>query len=321
MQGESIGPVQFPRSLDEWNYSTVERLVQLHEFEPGQFDYKEVLNRTRGPGSDELLNSIRKTACSMANTDGGFILFGIQDRRVSAADPRDRIIGIPLGGDLRSQFGHKIADIQPDVFFEASPSPIPLPGQTDRGVFVVWIPPSPKRPHMVTSSGIFFRRGAGGSAEIMTAGEVRDQVVYSEERQRKLVLLRIHLAQFEKIASSLYVTCPPGTDRSAPGCRPDVLTLQRFNTAALDALMADAISLLPPSQNFLNALLAVSLAASQTNMVLNRALAAGQGSPWAWARANESLEIVLENCRFCRGELEEMWGPLIPDNESVRQAR
>lgn len=104
MQGESIGPAQLPKSRDEWDYSTVERVVQLHEFEPGQFDYKEVLNPTRGPGSGELLNSIRKTACSMANTDGGFILFGIQDRSVPAADPRDRIIGIPLGGEARGVF-------------------------------------------------------------------------------------------------------------------------------------------------------------------------------------------------------------------------
>ena len=75
MQGESKGPAQLPQSLAEWDYATVERVVQLHEFEPGQFDYKAVLNPTREPGSEKLLESIRKTACSMANTDGGFILF------------------------------------------------------------------------------------------------------------------------------------------------------------------------------------------------------------------------------------------------------
>ena len=38
MQGESTGPAQLPQSLAEWDYATVERVVQLHEFEPGQFD-------------------------------------------------------------------------------------------------------------------------------------------------------------------------------------------------------------------------------------------------------------------------------------------
>ncbi len=182
MQGECNGPEQLPESLAEWDYATVERVVQLHEFEPGQFDCKAVLNPTREPGSEKLLESIRKTACSMANTDGGFISFGVQDRVVDVPTPLARIVGIPLGDDLRSDFGRKIADIQPDLYFEASPQPILLPGRNERGIFVVQIPASPRRPHMVTSTGVFYRRGAGGTAERMTVGEVRDQMVYTEER-------------------------------------------------------------------------------------------------------------------------------------------
>src|SRR5687767_8751527 len=168
MQGEKIGPAQLPKSLAEWDYATVERVVQLHEFEPGQFDYKAVLNPTREPGSEKLLESIRKTACSMANTDGGFTLFGVQDRGVNVPTPLARIVGIPLGDDLLADFGRKTADIQPDLFFDASPQPILLPGSNDRGVFVVQIPASLRRPHMVTSTGVFYRRGAGGTAERMT---------------------------------------------------------------------------------------------------------------------------------------------------------
>jgi hypothetical protein len=102
MQGESKGPAQLPQSLAEWDNATLERVVQLHEFEPGLFDYKAVLSPTRELGSEKLLESIRKTACSMANTDGGFILFGIQDRGVDVQTPLARIVGIPLGDDLRT---------------------------------------------------------------------------------------------------------------------------------------------------------------------------------------------------------------------------
>ena len=60
---------------------------------------------------------------------------------------------------------------------------------------------------MVTSTGVFYRQGAGGTAERMTVGEVRDQMVYTEKRLRKLALLRMHLSRVERIASSLYVEC------------------------------------------------------------------------------------------------------------------
>jgi hypothetical protein len=313
VQTENIGPAQLPKSLEEWDYSTVERMVQLHEFEPGQFDYKAVLNPTHDPGSGKHLESIRKTACSMANTEGGFILFGVQDRSVVAPTPRDRIVGIPLGDDLRSDFGRKTADIQPDLFFDASPKPILLPGSNDRGIFVVHIPASLRRPHMVTSTGVFYRRGAGGTAERMTVGEVRDQMVYSEERLRKLALLRMQLSRFERIASSLYVECPDGNVTS-PGCRPDVLTTHRFNTAALDALTADAIGLLPSLPSFVDSLLDVSVAANQANMAFDEGLR-GRDNPWAWKRAADALKAVLTNCRTCQIQLEEMWGPLVPDNK------
>lgn len=319
MQGESIGPAQLPKSLAEWDYATLERVVQLHEFEPGQFDYKEVLNPTREPGSDKLRESIRKTACSMANTDGGFIIFGVQDRSVDVQTPLARIVGIPLGDDLRSDFGKKIADIQPELFFDASPQPIAIPGSNDRGIFVVQIPASLRRPHMVTSTGVFYRRGAGGTAERMTVGEVRDQMVHTEERMRKLALLRIHLSRIERIASNLYVECPDGNVTS-PGCRPDVLTTHRFNTAALDALTADAIGLLPSSPSFIDSLLDVSLAANQANMVFDEGLR-GRDNPWAWQRATDALKAVLTNCRTCQAQLEELWGPLIPDNEPVTRTR
>jgi hypothetical protein len=319
MQGESIGPAQLLESLDEWDYSTVERVVQLHEFEPGQFDYKAVLNPTREPGSEKLQESIRKTACSMANTDGGFILFGIQDRGVDVQTPLAPIVGIPLGDDLRSDFGRKTADIQPDLFFDASPQPILLPRSNDRGIFVVQIPASLRRPHMVTSTGVFYRRGAGGTAERMTVREVRDQMVYTEERLRKLALLRIHLSRFERIASSLYVECPDGNVTS-PGCRPDVLTTHQFNTAVLDALTADAIGLLPSSPSFIDSLLDVSLAANQANMVFDEGLG-GRDNPWAWARAAEALKAILTNCRSCQGQLEEMWGSLVPDKEPLEESR
>src|SRR5215813_6369699 len=82
-----------PSRLEDWKYETIEYLVKNYEFEPGTFDYKDVLNPS-GPNQNNYLASIRQTACSMANTGGGFILFGVKDRKVAVATPEDRITGI-----------------------------------------------------------------------------------------------------------------------------------------------------------------------------------------------------------------------------------
>src|SRR5947209_8762234 len=108
----SMPPAAMP-PLEQWTFQTVLDLVRTHEFEPGHFDYKSVLTGS-GPQRDEVLTSIQRTACSLANTDGGYILFGVKDRRDQVPTPEERVVGIPLGGDLRKQFGDKLQQIQPE---------------------------------------------------------------------------------------------------------------------------------------------------------------------------------------------------------------
>jgi len=113
--------------LDAWTYDTVVDMLRQHEFEPGRFDYKAVLNTTSPKGRDGHAASIRRTACAMANTDGGFILFGIKDRKAPVRNAEERIVGIPPG-ELRKQFGDKLQPLQPEVYFEALPASIPVSG-------------------------------------------------------------------------------------------------------------------------------------------------------------------------------------------------
>src|SRR5579859_5557178 len=113
-----------PEDLSLWTYDTIVAVVEQHEFEPGEFDYKGVLNPPGG--SSEFLLSVQKTACSLANTMDGFILFGVRDPKEEVAQARDRIVGIPVG-DSRKDFGEKMQGIQPEPHFEASPRPILLP--------------------------------------------------------------------------------------------------------------------------------------------------------------------------------------------------
>lgn len=77
----------------------------------------------------------------------------------------ERVVGIPIGADLRKEFGDKLATIQPEVYFEAVPRALLIPNDNSRGIFVVHIPRSQRRPHMVSSTGIYYRRGENGASD------------------------------------------------------------------------------------------------------------------------------------------------------------
>lgn len=69
--------MDIPENLDAWTFETIVGVVVHHEFEPGRFEFKEVLHPTVGSSEPKAkhLESIRRTACSMANYDfGGYIL-------------------------------------------------------------------------------------------------------------------------------------------------------------------------------------------------------------------------------------------------------
>ena len=287
--------VVLPNKVDEWTLDTVVNIVRKYEFEPGVFDYKAVLHATSPEYRNEHNASIRRTVCSMANADGGFILFGIRDRNLPANSPDDRLVGIPLGGDLRKEFAEKISAIERPVYFEASPEPIVLPTDSMRGIFVVYIPQNPLRPHMDESTGNFYRRGEGGVAEIMKFYEVREQMMYTEERLRKLVLFRLKLAQYRKIALSMYTTSPV------------TKIFNRFDTGAFEVLLADICGLLPPSTRLLEQLLEISVMANVVNTIFARTTS--EILSFAHDIVDNSSNIHSK-CAECENQLNQIFGPL-----------
>jgi hypothetical protein len=193
---EALSVTGLLRDLNDWTLDTIKYLVNHHAYEPGRFDFKETLN---SKGDPDWNAKIAKAVCSMANADGGFLIFGVRDRMTSGPEnPEARIVGIPTEPDLAKEFGQKIATIRPEIHFEAVPQPIPVDGSTTRGVFVVHIPISARRPHMDSSKGIFYIRGDGGSARAMDYYEVRDQMLRTEELVQQVTLLRMKLAQWQQ---------------------------------------------------------------------------------------------------------------------------
>ncbi len=268
--------IELPEKLDQWTYDTVVAIVRKYEFEPGSFDYKGalVLPRT-DPKREEVYASIKRTVCSMANADGGFILFGVRDRSETVSSPDDRIIGIPLGGDLRKQFSEKISAIQRPVDFDASPTPIICRTDLNLGIFVVYIPQSQFRPHMDLPTGAFYRRGEGGKADKMNFYEVRDQMLYTEGRLWKRVLAR-----------------------SSP-----------YDTSSFEVVLADVCDLIPT--DLLENLVKLSRTANDFNIIMNPNNPFTHNDRNT-AEAEKS-NLLGQLCTKCEEQLAELFGPLTTD--------
>jgi predicted HTH transcriptional regulator len=140
--------MNFSADINQWDYSTISRLVTQRDAEPGIYDFKEVLS---GTGTDEnkkkLNDSIRKTVCSMANADGGYIIFGVKDpKKHPHLTAEQRIVGIPKSFECLKEFGDKISSIQRNVPCVYPDRLIDVRGDDTHGIFVVHIPLSPLRP-------------------------------------------------------------------------------------------------------------------------------------------------------------------------------
>lgn len=70
-------------------------------FESESLDYKEALPHPNdATGKDRL----RHACCAFANSDGGFLVFGIANDKTKS--PEDRLIGLDKNFDFPEQFGN-----------------------------------------------------------------------------------------------------------------------------------------------------------------------------------------------------------------------
>jgi predicted HTH transcriptional regulator len=75
-----------PANLAQWNFDTIKDLVDRGYLESDEFDFKLAM-KNLNPVID---NKIIETSCAFANTDGGFIIFGVKDMDKNTDD---RIVG------------------------------------------------------------------------------------------------------------------------------------------------------------------------------------------------------------------------------------
>lgn len=274
--------MQIPTDLGAWTYETIVELVGNHDYEPGRFDFKEVLSATRGEGHTKQLNAaIRKEVCAFANTLGGFLIFGVKDAKNVKAPGENRIVGIPLSGEHRKDLGEKLAMIQPVPHFESSPQAIRLPHDPQAGVFVVYVPPSPYRPHMVLPEHLFYGRDDGGAATPLGYYQVKELMRTTEERLRKLALIRIEIGNLQTFI---------GLMASLPLV--DVIVRERLDTTALQLLLADT-SILSLDLDVLHPLLLIPAAASRINNQLEMYIRSGISPTKLTEQTRQTGEVSL----------------------------
>jgi hypothetical protein len=293
--------MDLPANLAQWTLDTINDLVRKDEFEPGPYDFKGALNESKpaksgeNNKSGELTESIRRTACGMANTRGGFIIFGVQDRMTPHGDPLERIVGIPMTGEHRKEFGDKIQPIRPPLSFDAFPKPIEVTGKPGQGVFVVRVPLSPARPHEY--GGIFYRRADAGKAEPMDVTQVRDQMLFGEERLRKLELLRTEIAFIRQTLDLMKVE------------RDENLRTYRIDSTAIKPLLAETCSMFPDKrieEGLGNLVLAATHANGLMDRLFRQATEGGVSSQLAgdWRTAvHHDLEQVQKLCHECGAQV------------------
>ena len=99
-----------PTDLSGWTIEVIESLLARKSFESDLFDYKRQLPRPKEKGGQLRL---RKECCAFANTEGGFLVYGVDDDRTLT--PEQRLVGINATEDFALYFGDYPAHCTPTI--------------------------------------------------------------------------------------------------------------------------------------------------------------------------------------------------------------
>jgi hypothetical protein len=175
-----------PETLDEWTLEAVRRLTRTGCGENDRFDFKRVLDPVDGPDKSEFTIGLRRSACSFANSRGGFLVFGVSE----TGRGEDRIVGIPFSRDNGSRLQEKLRTIEPSIV------PLIKEPQIDvgngRALLVAEIPRGTRGPYWDPAERRFVKRGQGTTAN-MTHDEIRMAYIDHAERVSRLRLVFLSL--------------------------------------------------------------------------------------------------------------------------------
>src|SRR5207247_10740098 len=124
-----------PQTIDQLTIPAIEQLLAQGYYEPEHFDYKQMLP-PKGDKSGQ--RRLLKACWAVANSSGGFFVFGVDDDKNKP--PANRLVGIDPSEDFPEHFGNYPTKCSPTVRWEAGNPPLTL--SNGNKIFVVYIPRS-----------------------------------------------------------------------------------------------------------------------------------------------------------------------------------
>jgi predicted HTH transcriptional regulator len=121
-------PENIPDSLNGWTFDIIDNLVSAGISEGYKFDYKKDLTDS---------DTITDLCCAFANTDGGFIIFGVDESSVFS------IFGLKYDKEYSNKFSDKLR-AEPEIKFNMKNIEVP---KQNKYLYVFEIPKSDLRPH------------------------------------------------------------------------------------------------------------------------------------------------------------------------------
>jgi hypothetical protein len=220
-----------PKNLEGWNEKLVIALLETGVFESEHFDYKETLPHSNDHAAKDRL---KKICCAFANTDGGYLVFGISDNR--GLKQQDRLIGLPKELDFPEHFGNYPKNCFPSIYWQFKNPPITL--ASGNLIQIVYIPASPESPHATgqIEQGWQFMKRTNKGNEPMALDEVRLRFLSFYEKRVKLELLKAELEMLRDRAKSGYVD-----DEKAAA---NALSVVTFDTHVIDTVLSDTFVLI-----------------------------------------------------------------------------
>ena len=246
-----------PKTLDQWTKEAILDLLRVGIMETDEFDFKLVPEKQKQQeySGREEKSRLDVVCSSFANSNGGFLIFGIKDEM--GLSPEERLVGMEEDKEFFTEFGSFPAKCTPYVEWIPKNPPIKL--DSGRVVHVIYIPKSWKAPHATLNKCKvlrFVRRTSKGS-EDMSYEEIRNSFLGLYEKRIRLQLLKSELNSLIDAATQICTI-------SARGGR-DEYSFITFDTSIMDATIAEIYPILAEASGLYQSLGKVRMQASQIN--------------------------------------------------------
>jgi hypothetical protein len=230
-----------PRTLEEWTIESIRNLLTKKVFESDSFDFKVALPNSK---NNDAKNHLKKTCCAFANSEGGFLIYGISDDK--ELDSEGRLEGVDSNLDFPACFGNYPKMCSPSIEWDFKNPPLVL--VSGKLIHVVHIPKSWRSPHSVGGheEGWHFTKRTSKGNEGMNTEEIRSAFLGFYEKRLKLSLLSSELKEIVANAESCFIDDEEKITQS--------YSLITFELGIIESVISDTYSITASLPDLLSAL-------------------------------------------------------------------